>query len=123
MGLRMNERRAVTREIARRYQKSSKKQRGKILDEFTALTGYNRTYASHILSNWGRKVFLKRGGETVAVIFGEVRRKTKKHRQRQYDNKVVSVLRSIWMISDYLCGKRLAPVLKEIIPKLEKFRE
>lgn len=53
----MNERRAVTREVAKGYQKSSKKQRGKILDEFTALMGYNRSYASHILSNWGRKVF------------------------------------------------------------------
>ena len=123
MGLTMNERKAVTREIARRYQKSSKKQRGKILDEFTALMDYNRTYASHILSNWGKKVFLKRGGEAVAVIFGEVRRKTKRHRQRHYEGKVVSVLRSIWMISDYLCGKRLAPLLKEIPPILEKFRE
>ena len=123
MGLRMNERKAVTREVAKRYQKGSKKQRGKILDEFTAITGYNRTYASHILSNWGREVFLRRGGETVAVIFGVARRKTKKHRQRHYDNKVLNVLRSIWMISDYLCGKRLAPLLKEIIPRLEKFRE
>jgi hypothetical protein len=123
MGLTMNERKAVTREVAKRYQKSSKKQRGKILDEFTALMDYNRTYASHILSNWGKKVFLKRGGEAVAIIFGEVRKKTKRHRQRHYEGKVVSVLRSIWMISDYLCGKRLAPLLKEILPILEKFKE
>lgn len=27
------------------------------------------------------------------------------------------------MISDYLCGKRLAPLLKEIIPQSEKFGE
>lgn len=123
MGLTMNERKAVIREVAKRYQKSSKKQRGKILDEFTVLMSYNRTYASHILSNWGRKVYLRRGDKTVAVIFCEVRRKIKKHRQRHYDKEVVNVLRSIWMISDYLCGKRLAPLLKEIVPTLEKFRE
>lgn len=123
MGLRMSERKAVTREVAKRYQKASKKQRGKILDEFTVLMGYNRTYASHILSNWGRKVFLNLGGETVAVIFGMARRKTKKHRQRHYDNKVLNVLRSIWMISDYLCGKRLSSFLKEVVPVLEKFGE
>lgn len=123
MGLKMNERRAVTREVAKRYQKSSKKQRGKILDEFTALMGYNRTYASHILSNRGRKVFLRRGDETVVIIFGEVSRKRKRQRQRHYDKNILNVLRSIWMISDYLCGKRLAPLLKEIIPQLEKFRE
>ncbi len=123
MGLTMNERKAVTREIARRYQKSSKKQRGRILDEFTALMDYNRTYASHILSNWGKKVFLKRGGEAVAIIFGEVRKRARRHRQPHYDGKVVNLLRSIWMISDCLCGKRLAPLLKEIIPILEKLRE
>ncbi|HGJ67341.1 TPA: hypothetical protein ENS27_18420 [bacterium] len=123
MGLRMNERRAVTREIAKRYHKSSKKQRGKILDEFTALMGYNRSYASHLLSNWGRKIYLGRGDKTVAVIFGEVKRKTKRRRHPKYDKEVLNVLRSIWMISDYLCGKRLYALLKEIIPKLEKFRE
>lgn len=123
MGLRMSERRAVTREVAKRYQKSSKKQKGKILDEFTALMGYNRSYASHILSNWDRKVFLRHRDKTVAIIFGKVNRKSKRHRKRNYDKDVLNVLRSIWMISDYLCGKRLAPLLKEIIPQLEKFRE
>lgn len=59
MGLRMDEKRVITREVAKRYQKSSKKQKGRILDEFTALMGYNRSYASHIMSNWDRKIFLR----------------------------------------------------------------
>jgi hypothetical protein len=123
MGLTMNERKAVTSEVAKRYQKESKKQRGKILDEFTALTDYNRSYASHILSNWGRKVIVKSADKRIAVVFGTTRRKTKRHRQRYYDNKVVNVLRSIWIISDYLCGKRLSYFLKEVVPVLEKFGE
>lgn len=91
MGLKMSEKKAVTGEVAKRYQRSPKKQKGRILDEFTALMGYNRSYASHILSNWGRKVFLGIGGKTVAVIFGVARRKTKKQRLRHYDNKVLNM--------------------------------
>lgn len=53
MGLTMKEKNAITIEIARRYQKASKKQKGIILNEFTALTGYNRAYASSLLSNHG----------------------------------------------------------------------
>lgn len=45
MGLTMKERKAVVSEIAKRYKKASKKQKGIILDELIALTGYNRSYA------------------------------------------------------------------------------
>ena len=44
MGLTIKEKRAVTKEIVQRYQKARKKQKGVILDEFTAFTGYNRDY-------------------------------------------------------------------------------
>lgn len=123
MGLTMKEKRAVTREVARRYQKASKKTKGLILDEYGALTGYNRSYASYVLRKWEKKVFLKVKGEPVAVILGQPRQRIKRQRRRTYDEGILSVLRSIWFISDYLCGKRLAPLLKEIIPRLEKFKE
>jgi hypothetical protein len=45
MGLTMKERKAVTREVAKRYQGASKPKRGAMLEEFTTLTGYHRTYA------------------------------------------------------------------------------
>ncbi|PKA10316.1 hypothetical protein CH372_20060, partial [Leptospira meyeri] len=32
-------------------------------------------------------------------------------------------LEKIWVIMDYICGKRLAPFLPEIISKLESFKE
>jgi len=38
MGLMMRDRKAVTREVAKRYQKASKKHKGMILNEFVALT-------------------------------------------------------------------------------------
>lgn len=115
MGLTMKEKKTITREVAKRYQKTSKKQKGVILGEFVALTGYNRSYAGYVLRNFGRKVILKVKDKTVAVILGQLRQKTKRQRRRVYDEKVLSVLRSIWLISDCICGKRLAPLLKEII--------
>lgn len=123
MGLMMKEKKAVTKEIARRYQKASKKQKRVILNEFIALTDYNRCYASYVLRNLGKRVLIRVRGETVAVILGQPRQKATRQRKRIYDEKVLHVLRSIWLISDYICGKRLAPLLKEIIPKLQKFKE
>ncbi len=67
MGLTMNEKRAVAREVAERYQKASKKQKGAMLTEFIALTGYHRTYASWLLSNFGRKVHLRVRGKPAFV--------------------------------------------------------
>ena len=39
MSLSLKERRAVVREVSKRYKKASKKEKGKILDEFVKLTG------------------------------------------------------------------------------------
>ncbi len=50
MGLGMKERHRLTDEIAQRYRGASAGKKRSILDEFTATTGYNRKYASHLLS-------------------------------------------------------------------------
>jgi hypothetical protein len=47
----------------------------------------------------------------------------RKPRQGIYDNLVVTALIAIWYIMDCICGKRLAPVLRDIIPLLEKHNE
>lgn len=81
MGLTMKERKAVTKEIAHRYQKATKKQKGIILDEFTATTGYNRAYASYLLGNHGRTV---KTGKTTAIKV-DVRMKAKRLRRSPYE--------------------------------------
>lgn len=123
MGLTMKERKAVTREVAMRYQRASKKQKGIILNEFIALTGYHRTYANWLLKNLGRKVYLKIRGTQMAVTLGGSRKKAKRQRTRQYDVLVIGVLRSMWIVSDYLCGKRLASFIKSALSFLERFGE
>ncbi|MDR0683897.1 MAG: hypothetical protein LBF83_02045 [Spirochaetaceae bacterium] len=58
MGLDMKDKKKVCGEIAPRYQKASKKGRGKLLDEYTVTLGYNRDYLAHILSNWGKTLYV-----------------------------------------------------------------
>jgi hypothetical protein len=57
MGLDMKDKKKICGQIARRYQKSGKKDKGKILDEYTETLGYNRNYFAHILSNLGKTLY------------------------------------------------------------------
>ena len=54
MGLDMKTKKKLTEETAKRYCTANKKRKTKIIDEFTATTGYNRKYAIHILKNSAR---------------------------------------------------------------------
>lgn len=122
MGLTMKERRAVTREVAKRYRKATKKQKGEILSEFVVLTGYHRTYASWLLRNIGGKILLRVNGGVVTVVVGQ-RRKARRQKARKYGTDVEKVLTTLWELSDYLCGKRLAAFLRETVPVFERFGE
>ena len=56
MGLGMKTRQKLTEETAKQYCQAGKKEKGKIHDEFTATTGYNRKYATHVLRS---RVYIK----------------------------------------------------------------
>jgi hypothetical protein len=119
MGLTAKEKRAATRVTAPRYQKAKKNQKGIILEEFVALTGYNRCYAAYLLRIQGKKRYIDRN----TVIMADVEKKRVKPRVRFYDELVITVLVKIWLIMDCLCGKRLAPMLPELVPLLKKHKE
>jgi hypothetical protein len=119
MRLTMKERRSVTAVVAKRYQKATKKGKGTILGEYTQLTGYNRCYVAFLLRNHGRRMRISNN----TVLVGECRKKVKRTRDRTYDDEVVRVLKKIWLIMGFICGKRLKPELKEVIPILERYKE
>lgn len=119
MRLKMRERKAVIEVTAGRYQRSGKKGKRVILDEFTQLTGYSRAYARFVLRNWGLKVYAK--GRAYVARAGPRDRRI--DRRREYDERVLEVLRRVWMIMDCICGKRLQPILGETIDRLERFGE
>ncbi len=72
MALHMRTKRAVFKELAPAFERASKKRKGAILDEFCALTGYYRGYASWLLRHSGQKVVWRgRDGERV-ILVGEL---------------------------------------------------
>jgi hypothetical protein len=119
MRLTMKERRSVSRVVAKRYQKATKKDKGTILGEYTQLTGYNRCYAAFLLRNHGRRMRINNN----TVLVGDCRKRVKRNRNRTYDEQVARVLKRVWLIMGFICGKRLKPALKEVIPVLEKYKE
>ena len=69
----------ITNEIAKRYQKARKKEKNNILNEFCKLTNYNRMYASYILRNWNRKIYLRKNGKLIGYTSSEIK-KAKRHK-------------------------------------------
>lgn len=122
MELTMNTRREIIKKMAPEYQKATKKEKRKILNELVHLTGYTRTYASWLLSHHGRKVYLTGQDGKKYRIIGSIT-KGKRNRKKIYDEEVLSSLKKIWLIFDCPCGKRLAPSLPWMIEKLEKHEE
>ena len=89
-----------------RYLKASKTEKGRMLDEFVAATGYNRKYAIHLLKNGLPK-----------------RRKHKRRAQTIYTPDVVAALVQVWQASGRLCSKRLQPFMSEFLDALARHDE
>jgi len=113
MGLTMKERKAVTAVMVARYRRASKKQKGRLLDELVALTGYHRWYAVGLLRGHGPPPGGPRGRAEARP----------RRRPRRYDAAVLAALRQVWVIMDCICGKRLAAVLPEMVAVLERHGE
>ncbi len=71
-------------------------------------TGYNRSYAAHLLKTYVEKVKTKRLSNHSAG------------RKKFYTKDVLEALIAVWTIMDFACGKRLKPVMGETIDNLEK---
>lgn len=85
-----------------RYQAARKEEKGRLLDEFCAVTGYHRKAAVRLLSRAARDGGRRRG------------------RQRQYGTAVAAALREVWEAADRICSKRLTPFLPELVAVLER---
>lgn len=92
-----------------RYLKASKAEKQKILDEFTAATGYHRKHAIRILKNQ-------------IQVQNHLKGKTKTYKAI-YAGEVVKALEQIWEIYGHICSKRLQPFLPEAIRVLERCQE
>jgi hypothetical protein len=115
----MKERRRLAEATAGRYRKARKKDKGAILNEFVEATGFARSYAALVLRNQGREVQVGK-----ARVRGDVgKRLSRPGRGATYDEQTVKVLVQVWRLMDYICGKRLAPMLGEIVERLLRHNE
>jgi len=108
MGLTMSQRRAVSKVIATRYKRADKPAKGVILDELCATTGWHRNHARKALT---------------AALRPTVVGPTRKARVPKYDEDTVAALRFCWAVLGAPTGKRLAPVIGELVPTLRRFEE
>jgi hypothetical protein len=103
----MAERKAVTKQMAKRYEKAGKAQKGKMLDELCALTGWTRRHARRALR------------EALRTPIPPARRP----RPRTYGPDVLAPLKVVWATLNGPSGKRLAPFMAEVVEALERFGE
>lgn len=84
--------------VRERYRRARKEQKGKILDEFTQVTGYHRKAAIRLLGH------------------GPCRPPRKRRATRsRYGPEVIDALVRVWEASDRLCSKRLKPFMGEMV--------
>jgi len=115
----MKARQEVTKATAGQYRGASKKEKGRILDQFIATTGYSRWYACLVLRHEGRRIQTDK--QTIVVV--QRKSSTKRNRAHYYDEKVRTALVRLWRLMDYICGKRLQPMLPELLTVLERHNE
>jgi hypothetical protein len=90
-------------QVAPRYSSARHGQRTVILDEFVAVTGYERKYA-------------------IRLLLGPIRSPAPIRRPRvaHYGPDVQKALSVAWLAANGICAKRLVPFLPELIPTLER---
>jgi len=93
----------LARALGPRYDHASKREKGQLLDEFCAITGYTRKHALVLLGSPPPEV-----REQVPVSGRPV----------SYGPAEVALLRMCWSATDGICSKRLAPFLPELLERL-----
>jgi len=115
----MQECKTVTKALADQFRRARKKDKGRILAEFVEATGYNRSYATWLLRNHGRRVEVKPG----VVIEGSASKRPGQRRERRYGADVVKALITVWKLLDCINGKRLAAALPDVVANLVAHKE
>ena len=97
-----HERHVYLEAIRNRYHKAKRADKGKILDEFCSVCGYQRKYAIRLLSGRPTKMTRRAG------------------RPSQYDEPALTmVLRKLWLATDQMCSKRLVVAIPLWLPHYE----
>lgn len=99
----MTTRDELLRAVAARYRSATRAEKGRILAEFTEISGYHRKHVERLL----------RRGHVVD-------RSRPRPERRVYDAAVREALVVLWEAADRICGKRLKPLIPVLVPAMER---
>jgi hypothetical protein len=116
----MKSRKELTESLCARYRRSGRRAKKLILGEFCESTHYNRAYAALLLRGYGLRRY--QAGPAGVVMRAVKVRQGRGGRPRLYDAEVQRVVVNIWRRFGYLCGKRLAPILRRCLPSIGRDR-
>lgn len=105
----MAERQAVSKEMANRYRKASKKEKGRLLDELCELTGWSRRQGRRSLH------------QAIHGVAPPARRPAR--RSVIYGPDLQPALVKVWATLGGICGKRLAPFMAEVLEVMTRCGE
>src|SRR5919109_1231683 len=94
MAVRRESKHEVIEALRRRYRGAGRAEKGRLIDEAAAVTGYHRRYAQALLRGGGRP--------------------------RVYGRAVVQGLTVAAEATGWICGKRLVAALPDLVPALER---
>jgi hypothetical protein len=100
----MGARREVLAVVAERYRSAGRREKGRMLDELTATTGWHRKHALRALS---------------AMDARPPEGKAAPRRGRKYDA-IRDALTALWEAADRVCGKRLVVMIPTLLKALER---
>lgn len=103
----MGTRAEITAKYARAYQQASKKDKGQVLDQVVAVTGWSRDNARRQLTR----------------VAGPRRVRHRRRRARKFSYDATKVLQRVWAFSGYQCGKYLVVALPSLLDGLERHGE
>lgn len=95
----MGARNELVQAIGPRYRASPRSDRGAILDEFVATTGYHRKHA-------------------IRLLCAEPRAPAPRSSSLRYGDAVKHALATLWEVSGRVCSKRLKPMIATLAPSL-----
>ena len=99
----MATRRELVEAVGERYRAADRRSKGRVLDEFVAVTGFHRKHAMRLL---GAKCPTKAEGPRPG--------------RRIYNEAARTALIVLWEASDRLCGKRLRPLIPLLLEAMER---
>ena len=92
--------------VRKKYKKARKKEKGEIIAEVCAISGFHKKHAIRVLNTDHRRITIKK----------EARGRPKVYQEQVY----LEPLKRIWLATEQLCGKRLKMALPLWLPHYHK---